>query len=137
MTPGLTVLVDSNIYIGLLRRHCDPAAELGAWIGEGNIATCGIVRVEVERGLKFEKIRRRMAAFFDLMIAVPTSNQVWQATTDLAWKLDRMGRKLPTQDILIAVSAMKSDGVVLSDDAHFRWIPGLKVLLPGDELPAW
>jgi len=137
MRTGLTVLVDSNIYIGLLRRRLDPAAELGGWIGDGNLATCGMVRVEVERGLKIKKLRRRIAAFFDVMIMVPTSTIIWQETADLAWQLDRAGGTLPAQDLLIAVSAMKLDGVILTDDGHFEAIPGLRVLKPGQELPGW
>ena len=62
------VLVDSNIYIGLLRSGLDPAEILGNWIGAGDLATCGMIRLEVERGLRIEKIRHRMAAFFDVLI---------------------------------------------------------------------
>lgn len=33
---GVSVLVDSNVYIGLLRRSMDPVKVLGDWIGEGD-----------------------------------------------------------------------------------------------------
>jgi predicted nucleic acid-binding protein len=56
------VLVDSNVYIGLLRRGLDPVEILGGWIGDGDLATCGMVRLEVERGLKVERIRRRVSS---------------------------------------------------------------------------
>ena len=47
-----SVLVDSNVYIGLLRRGFDPVAVLGPWAGSTDVATCGMVRLEVERGLR-------------------------------------------------------------------------------------
>ncbi len=131
------VVVDSNVYIRLLRHRMDPVTRLGAWIGAGDLVICGMVRVEVERGLKVERIRRRLGAFFDVMINVPTSNRVWEQTTQLAWQLDRQGKNLPPQDILIAVSAMAVGAMVLTDDAHFDLIPGITVLDPASELADW
>ncbi len=131
------VVVDSNVYIRLLRHRMDPVTRLGAWIGADDLVICGMVRVEVERGLKVERIRRRLGAFFDVMINVPTSNRVWEQTTQLAWQLDRQGKNLPPQDILIAVSAMAVGAMVLTDDAHFDLIPGITVLDPASELADW
>lgn len=131
------VVVDSNVYIRLLRRRLDPVTRLGAWIGAGDLVICGIIRVEVERGLKVERIRRRLGAFFNVMIHVPTSNKIWNQTVELAWQLDRRGKNLPPQDILIAVSALEAGAAVLTDDAHFKEIPGLAVLDPTQELDGW
>ena len=131
------VLVDSNVYIGLLRRGLDPAEILGDWIGSGDLATCGMVRLEVERGLKIEKIRRRVGAFFDVLINVPTSNNIWEQASGLAWTLDRSGITLPAQDILIATCAGEIGAAVLTDDKHFEEFSGLQVFKPGEELEGW
>lgn len=131
------VLVDSNVYIGLLRRGLDPAEILGAWIGSGDLATCGMVRLEVERGLKIEKIRRRVSALFDVLINVPTTNKIWEAATAEAWTLDRQGITLPAQDILIASCAREIGAAVLTDDKHFEEFHDLPVLKPADEFPEW
>lgn len=131
------VVVDSNVYIRLLRRRIDPVTHLGSWIGTGDLVICGIIRVEVERGLKVERIRRRLGAFFDVMIHVPTSNKIWNQTVELAWQLDRRGKNLPPQDILIGVSALEAGAAVLTDDAHFKEIPCLTVLEPKRELSGW
>ena len=131
------VLVDSNIYIGLLRRRRDPVAILGQWIGDGDLATCGMVRLEVERGLKVIALRQRLAAFFDVMCNGVTSNETWEQSAELAWTLDRSGKTLPAQDILIAVTARLLGAVVLTDDGHFSEIPDLPVLNPVGVLPGW
>ena len=131
------VLVDSNLYIGLLRRGLDPVEILGGWIGNGDLATCGMVRLEVERGLRIEKIRRRVGAFFDVLINVPTSNKIWEQAASLAWKLDRSGITLPAQDILIATCAREIGAAVLTDDRHFEEFQDLQILKPSEEFPEW
>jgi predicted nucleic acid-binding protein len=131
------VLVDSNVYIGLLRRGLDPAKILAEWIGNGDLATCGMVRLEVERGLRVEKIRRRVGAFFDVLINIPTTNKIWEHSAGLAWTLDRSGITLPVQDILIATCAGEIGAAVLSDDNHFEKFNGLQVIKPGEEFEGW
>lgn len=131
------ILADSNIYIGLLRRKKDPVACLGEWVGSRDLATCGVVRMEVERGLKFEAQRERIARFFDVMIFGITSNAVWAHATEIAWQMDRRGKVLPLQDIVIAAHALELGAGILSDDAHFDEIPGITRLRPEQELAEW
>jgi predicted nucleic acid-binding protein len=131
------VLVDSNVYIGLLRRRVDPVKCLGQWIGHNDLATCGMVRLEVERGIRVPKVRRILGDFFDVMRHVPTTEKIWASAADLAWKLDRQGITLPAQDLLIASCALNIGAAVLSDDAHFLQVPELTVLRPSEELEVW
>lgn len=132
-----TVLVDSNVFISLLRRGLDPVELLGDWIGSGDLATCGMVRMEVERGLKIDRIRRRIGNFFDVLINVPTTNKIWEQATETAWKLGRRGITLPAQDILIAACASEIGAAVLSDDKHFDEFKGLQIFKPAEEFPEW
>ena len=132
-----SVLVDSNVYIGLLRRGLDPVAVLGAWAGSTDVATCGMVRLEVERGLRVERIRRHLRAFFDVLIMIPTGHPTWARAAELAWSLDRRGITLPSLDCLIAACAQAGGAAVLTDDRHFDHIPGLEIVLPADELSGW
>lgn len=134
---GGSVLVDSNVFIGLLRRGRDPVEDLGAWAGSTDIATCGMVRLEVERGLRVERVRRHISAFFDVLIMIPTGNSTWAAAVDLAWKLDRRGITLPAQDCLIGACALAAGSAVLTDDRHFDHIPDLRILRPAEELRGW
>jgi predicted nucleic acid-binding protein len=132
-----SVLVDSNVFIGLLQRRVDPVLELGEWIGDGDLVTCGMVRLEVERGLRFPKLRQHLGQFFDVMIFGPSSTKTWERATQLAWDLDRRGRTLPAQDLLIATIALEMGATILTADNHFQEIPGLSLFHPSQELPNW
>jgi len=132
-----SVLVDSNVYIGLLRRGLDPVEILGKWADTTDLATCGMVRLEVERGLRAERVRRHLQGFFDVLLMFPTRNSTWGRAVELAWTLDRRGITLPSQDCLIAACAQLAEAAVLTDDRHFDYIPSLEVLRPAEELNGW
>jgi predicted nucleic acid-binding protein len=123
----LPILVDSNVYIDLLRKRLDPAEELPARISRLDLVVCGMVRVEVLRGIRVEPIKAQMTAFFDVLQNVPTDNHLWEETAEMAWTLDRKGIVLPAQDVVIACCARRIGAVVLTMDAHFRHIPGVQV----------
>jgi predicted nucleic acid-binding protein len=124
------VLVDSNVFIDLLIRAKDPAKWLLDWAGSRNLATCGMIRLEVLRGITIPKSHRETSAFFDAMINVSSNNRLWEAATELAWKLDRKGIVIPGTDVVIAASALQIGAAILTTDAHFRQIPGLDVIAP-------
>lgn len=122
------VIPDSNVFINATRAGLDPFIEFGAHADEWEFATCGMVILEVTRGLRFPKILQSFQERFAIMIYVPTTNQIWERTAQLAWSLDRQGVILPAQDILIAAHALQTDATVLTRDAHFSSIPGLRVI---------
>lgn len=128
------VMVDSNVFIHLLRRNRDPIEELTTWCDPLELVTCGMVRLEVERGIIGKHLRTRMVEFFDMLRFIPTTNLIWSNATEIAWTLDRKGQVLPAQDILIAAHALKFGGRILTSDHHFDSIPGLTVLKPEEEL---
>lgn len=129
------VLLDSNIYIGWLRQGIDPAEALAFLADTTDLVTCGMVRLEVLRGIKDPRIRERMSEFFDIMQNVLSDDRLWREAADLAWELDRKCRTLPAQDILIACSAQRLGALVLTKDHHFSLIPGLRVLPELDGMP--
>lgn len=119
-------LVDSNVFIDLTRRGEDAARWLGRQLDD--IYTCGMVRLEVLRGITDRRKRDGMAAFFDVLCEVQTDSLLWQHAARLGWELDRCGRPLPAQDILIAACALRAGVPVLTADRHFQEIPGLMVI---------
>ncbi len=130
---AVDVIVDSNVYIGLLKVRRDPSRILGGWAGERNLAVCGMIRMEVLRGLKVPRLYQSMANFMDVMINVRTDSSFWDEAASLAWKLDRKGQVIPSQDIIIATCAMRLGAAILTSDAHFHVIDGLKVIAPPAE----
>jgi predicted nucleic acid-binding protein len=122
------VLPDSNIYIDALRAGRDPFQEFTASAGEREFVTCGMVTLEVCRGIRDPNVLRRFRERFAVMLYQPTTNPIWERATQLAWSLDRRGIVLPAQYLLIATCALHLDAAVLTADAHFRQVPGLRVI---------
>jgi len=124
------ILPDSNIYIGAARAGRDPFREFAAGIVDRDweFATCGMIVLEVCRGQRDPNLLARYRERFDVMIFLPTTQQIWARAAQLAWSLDRQGRVLPAQDILIAAHALQANAAVLTADTHFHHIPGLRVL---------
>lgn len=127
------LLVDSSIYIDLLRAKKDPVAVLRPWIVREEILCCGVIRCEVLRGVVKKKVLERMRELFDTLSSVEINESEWDETCRLAWTLDRRGVVLPLSDLVIGVCALRAKASVISSDAHFRMIPNLSVY---DSLPA-
>jgi predicted nucleic acid-binding protein len=125
---GDPLLIDSPIYIGLLRAGEDPGARFRDRIETGSILTCGIIRIEVLRGIVDRRIREWMERLFDEMVACPLDDTLVRGAADLAWRLDRRGIVLPVPDLLIASCALRARAAVVTADPHFRLVPDLSVL---------
>ncbi|MGH7946464.1 MAG: PIN domain-containing protein [Opitutaceae bacterium] len=125
---SLVVLPDSNFYINCARAGIDPFVELGAHSDEMEFATCGMVVIEVCRGRSNPIILQRFRERFAIMPFIPTGVSAWEQAAQLAWSLDRQGFVLPAPDLLIAACALQARAAVLTADAHFQKIPGLRVL---------
>ena len=121
------VLVDSSVYIHLLRKGIDPVEAFLEEFGPLDVVTCGIVKVEVVRGIKTPKARAHMETFLSVCQFVPTTNARYDEATELAWSLDRSGQVIPATDILIAVSALHVGASVLTLDHHFSVVPRLSM----------
>ena len=121
------MLIDSTIYIDLLRHGEDIPFVLRPFLLSGQLFICGVIRAEVLRGIRTIEMRKELSDLFDLMAEVPTDARIWGKVTDLAWKLDRRGAVLPLTDLVIACCAFVVDTAVVTTDPHFSQIPGLKV----------
>lgn len=122
------VLVDSSFYIHLLRRGQDPLRALAVTAVTRDLAVCGMVRCEVGRGLRERRVLKRFQAFWDVMICVPTDEQIWESVAETLWQLDRKGLTLPLPDVVIGCCARQIGAVVLTVDGHFSSIPGVRVI---------
>lgn len=82
------ILVDSSTYITLLRKGRNPAVEICGYWQTLDIFTCGMVQVEVLRGIREPGIRQKMEAFYSICLDIPTNNRLWEKATQIAWELD-------------------------------------------------
>lgn len=121
-------LVDSSYLIEQLRAGLDPLHEFSEQSDEWEFLTCGVVMVEVLRGMKQKAAHQRMTSFLSCMIYVPTLNKVWEHVEHLAWQLDRRGKCMQVTDLVIAACALEGDAAVLTLDSDFSRVPGLRVI---------
>ena len=121
------ILVDSSVFIRLLRRDLDPLVAFATEFVGRDLVTCGIVRIEVVRGIKDLRVRAQVEGMLSLCRNIPTDAAIYDAATDLAWSLDRSGQVIPATDILIAVSALHVGASVLTLDQHFSVVPRLSM----------
>jgi len=121
-------LIDSTAYIDLLRAGRDPRQVLAPMLRAGLFYNSGVVRAEVLRGIRIEKHRAQMEAFFNIIPEVPTTARFWREVAELGWELGRKGKWPPVSDLAIARAAFTVNAALVSPDAHFRGIPGLKVI---------
>ncbi len=122
------ILVDSSVYIRLMRQRLDPVAVLFEHYDTVNLVTCGMVRLEVLRGVRVPRARARLEAFMSVMQYVPSDERLWREATDLAWRIDRMGQPIQATDAVIAAAALRLSASVLTRDSDFQRVPGLHVL---------
>jgi predicted nucleic acid-binding protein len=122
------LLVDSSVYIDLLRAGLDVGLLLRNRIDDGSVYTCGIIRVEVLRGIIDRRIREWMDRLFYEMIDCPIDDALVRSATDLAWRLDRRGTVLPVPDVLIASCGLRAGAAVATTDPHFKLVPDLQVV---------
>ncbi len=109
-----------------MREARDPMRELQQIALVREIATCGVIRGEVGRGLREPALLKKFQARWDVMLYVPTDNALWSDVEITAWKLTRSGQNIPLTDIVIACCARRIGAVVLTHDRHFSVIPGIK-----------
>jgi predicted nucleic acid-binding protein len=120
------MLVDSTVYIDLMRAGQDPVSTAAPWVETGQLLCCGIIRCEVLRGIIDPEIHARMKELFDIAMDVPLTLELWQKTAELAWNLDRNGVVIPLTDLAIASCALSRNADVVTTDSHFRRVPGLR-----------
>ena len=125
---GRLLLIDSSIYIDLLRAGRSPADEFRSILEAGALLTCGIIMLEVLRGILDNRIRAWMEELFDEMTVCPLDEKLWRDAASLAWGLDRRGTVLPIPDLAISACALRVGAAVVSRDPHFHLIPDLVVL---------
>ncbi len=122
----MDILVDSSFYVAQQRARIDYRRLLAPWIHAGRLWTCGVIRVEVLRGIREARARQQVSDFLDVLNSIALDDTLCRAAADAAWSLDRKGVVVPVTDILIAQCARSIDAVLVTLDDHVRHIPGLQ-----------
>lgn len=127
-------MIDSSVYIDWMRAGRNPTRIVRPLVEAGQLVSCGLIRVEVLRGIVKPKVHDEMKALLDALREIPVTTSVWSRISELAWQLDRNGEVLPVSDLIIGCCALLSQAALITTDAHFTKIPGLTLRAT---VPTW
>lgn len=129
------LLIDTSALVALERSTADWSKGLP----DEPAALAAIVYAELLVGVKMADTQKRAAnrrAKIEALVAVipivdfgPAEAERW---ADLYGRLSRAGRLIPANDLIVAATALeRGDGVLVGpgDEAHFRRVPNLRVLV--------
>lgn len=124
-------LLDTNILSDNIRNPRGPAARRARQVGNAQICTSIIVAAELRYGVAKTASRRlsaRVAETLDGLEVLPLKPPVDEVYARLRVLLERSGRLIGPNDLLIAAQALSLGLVVVTDnEREFSRIPGLNV----------
>lgn len=121
------IIVDSAWIIDHMRAGQDFRQRLIPSLRAGQLYNAGVIRAEVLRGIKQQRMRDEVCDFFDIVPEVPCDAKLWRQVSEIGWALGRRGKWPPVTDIAIAACALRVGATMISPDMHFHDIPGLNV----------
>jgi len=145
MTTGVTFLLDTNIISALMKdRTGADTARVRAWAQrtpDGTLVTSVVVQYELLFGLVRHGSPRLHAAFdiqMQNLVVLPLDEVVGPHYAKLRAQLEQAGTPIGANDTLIAAHALALDATLVTADAEFLRVPGLKVenwLIPAPNSP--
>lgn len=140
MTTGITFLLDTNIISALMKdRSGTDTARVREWglrTPDCTLVTSVIVQYELLFGLVRHGSPRLQAAYeiqMQSLLVLPLDEVVGPHYAKLRSHLERAGTPIGANDTLIAAHAMSLGATLVTADAEFARVPGLRVenwLLP-------
>jgi tRNA(fMet)-specific endonuclease VapC len=127
-------LLDTNVISDMMRNPRGPAAQraltLSQHAADALICTSVIVDCELLYGLARKPLERLLAAYertIATLTILPLDNNVAKIYAAMRHGLTSTGQGLDANDTLIAAHALALDATLVSADAAFARVPGLKV----------
>lgn len=124
------ILLDTNAYVRFLAGDERVLASLA---GADRVYMSVFVLGELEAGFRAGKKGRENKRILESFLEKP-SVAVLEATRETAEifgivkdSLRKAGKPLPVNDVWIAAHALETGSVLVTYDAHFRAVPGLRV----------
>ncbi|QTN33764.1 PIN domain-containing protein [Akkermansiaceae bacterium] len=117
------VLVDSSAWIEGFRQkgRIEVKSALEGLLGEQKALWCSPVRLEVLGGARKTE-RQKLAGHFQSLPYRRCTEEDWDRSVALSWKLRGEGLNLPWMDILIASIAIHDRLRIFTLDKHFEQI---------------
>jgi tRNA(fMet)-specific endonuclease VapC len=124
------LLLDTNAYAKYLRGDL---RVLGALAGAGSVYMSVFVLGELFAGFKSGSMEKGNRGILEAFLAKPAV-RVLDATRETAEyfslirsALRQAGRPIPLNDVWVAAHALETGSVLVTYDAHFAAVPGLRI----------
>ena len=129
----MRLLLDTNVYIGLVRGDADIAERVrGAQQVLLSTVVAGELLFGFRNGTRFEANLRVLMEFLRApqTALVPVTFTTADRFGRIAAQLRAKGRPIPQNDLWIAAQAMETGADLLSFDRHFEAVDGLALVVP-------
>jgi tRNA(fMet)-specific endonuclease VapC len=125
------LLLETNIWIAFLKRDAGVRARLRELPAE-QIALCSVVKAELLYGARKSKRvnenLKPLEALFGLYDSLGFDDEAAHWYGRIRAQLDREGRTIGGNDLMIAAIALAADATVVTrNEREFRRVPGLRV----------
>lgn len=127
------VLIDTNAYIQLLSGNKDLLDALAdAEIVYMSVFVLGELFAGFKGGTREKKNRKILDEFLDKPVVTVLESTVETAEIFgmVKYELKKAGTPLPMNDVWIASHAIESGSVLITYDAHFEKVKGVRLLAP-------
>jgi predicted nucleic acid-binding protein len=127
------IVLDTTILIDSIREKSTAIRKI-IELEEAGETVCitEINALELYRGAYFpkksDKKIRSIRKLLDAFVILPINNETYEWFGSLSAELRFRGESINDFDELIAAIAMTNEAAIVSNDAHFKRIPGLKVI---------
>lgn len=129
----MMIVLDTTILIDSIREKSTAIRKI-IELEEAGETVCitEINALELYRGAYFpkksDKKIRSIRKLLDAFVILPINNETYEWFGSLSAELRFRGESINDFDELIAAIAMTNEAAIVSNDAHFKRIPGLKVI---------
>ena len=128
------LLLDTNIISDMMRNLDGAAAQRARQAcqtrGAQTLCTSIVVQCELEFGLARKKNARLDVAYSAVMESVevmPMDSGVARHYASLRTQLENAGQPMGANDLMIAAHALALNAILVTADAAFEHVPGLKI----------
>jgi hypothetical protein len=117
-------LIDTSAWICALRRNGNPKiqARVAELLEKESVLTCGMIKLELLGGTRFEHEYTRLKSRLNALESESNEYASWETAFAMAYQLRRAGLTVPSTDILIAASALRTQATLVHVDRHFDLI---------------
>jgi tRNA(fMet)-specific endonuclease VapC len=123
-------LLDTNIFSNMVLSPRGPAATRAATLSNSEVAISIVVASEIRFGLARNELMRSayiVKAMLEAFVVLPLDKPADEHYGAIRADLQRRGKALGPNDMMIAAHALALDATLVSDDAGFAEVAGLKL----------